>query len=204
MEDISSGTSLLAARDRAVAAVVHAYGRGSLDDASCDELLREVQTARDVATLDAIASRLAVGVALPVQLDLAELDRGLSHGSGPLRGRPDPTGVAPRAAGGDRAGSPSSGSPRTADVARSVGGGRAGLRALDPVDLALAASATRSGHAQRPANARMVSLAIVVAMLVALLVLGMVLVTSIHGSSPGSGGSTGSPTAAQATAPLGT
>lgn len=105
MEDIPGGASLLAARDRAVAAVVHAYGRGMLDDDSCAELLTEVQTATDVQALDGIARELARGAAAPRALDLADLGRALSaFGSGGapdvVAGRPVPGPPSPGAEAG--------------------------------------------------------------------------------------------------------
>lgn len=61
VEHIDGGAHLVAARDRAVAAVVHAFGRGRLDDDACARLLDEVQAAADTETLDQVLRQLGLG-----------------------------------------------------------------------------------------------------------------------------------------------
>lgn len=55
---MDGGAQLGAARDRAVAAVVHAFGRGHVDDDTCAQLLDDVQAATDMASLDHVMQRL--------------------------------------------------------------------------------------------------------------------------------------------------
>lgn len=91
MEHLDGGAQLVAARDRAVAAVVHAFGRGRLDDDTCARLLDEVQAAGDVAALDDVLRQLG-GTALPGTRPLTSGDL-VADGAGggaAVPGRPAP------------------------------------------------------------------------------------------------------------------
>jgi hypothetical protein len=76
VDDVRADVRLSAARDRAAAAVVHAYGAGCLSDRACADLLDAVQRLDDPGALDQLAERVqqpatgwpaAVGGASPVQ-----------------------------------------------------------------------------------------------------------------------------------------
>ena len=214
MEHIPGGAPLLAARDRAVAAVVHAYGRSLLDEASCAELLDEIQAAPDVDAVDSAVRRLAQCTALrsASMVDLARAMR-IPADTPPLtvpepdelptRGSPPQASVPPGAFDGQPPGAMGldagwsaaqlppqlgAGGPIAARRGRAI----TGPRRLDAVDLALAARAVQGQRASRK-DPRLVSLALVVAVLIALLVLGIVLVGAVHGAAPSGPAPSGAP-----------
>ena len=169
MEHVDGGAQLVAARDRAVAAVVDAFGRGRIGDDDCARLLDEVQAAPDVESLDRVVQRLGPsptgsGAALRATRALCVgdlLDEAPSH---PTTSSPRPT------------------------------------RALDAVDLALAARA--GSGTRRRADPRLVALVVMAVVLVVLAVLGIVLIGAVRTDIPGSSsGSLPAPGAVGAPAP---
>ncbi len=214
VEHIPGGAPLLAVRDRAIAAVVHAYGRGLLDEASCAELLDEIQAAPDVDAVDSAVRRLAQCTALRSAnvVDLARARRIPADRSPVAVPEPDerPTSAAPPQAAivpgvfdgpppgtvGLDAWWPAPQLPPELGVVgpAAVRRDRAitGSRRLDAVDLALAARAVQGQRASRK-DPRLVSLALVVAVLIALLVLGIVLVGAVHGAVPSGPARSGAP-----------
>jgi hypothetical protein len=196
MADVPNEARLLAARDRATAAVVRAYGAGRLSDAACARLLDTVQEVGDANLLDRLAVQVDQAPAAAVRSLVGAGDPAADRASG------DGDGVGwPRGAGFDPAGSAveRDGPIRTTgfglhDPARRDGArgggqlagrgdGRARLPALDAVDLALAARAA-SARRSWTADRRRVSLVAVIALLVALVVLGAVLVLAARSDLP--------------------
>lgn len=168
VEYVDGGAHLVAARDRAVAAVVHAFGRGRIGDDDCARLLDEVQVASDLDTLERVVRQLQTAP---------------SAGSGTLR----PTRPL------------SLGDLAPADIATLPRAARAAgpTRALDAVDLALAARATERTHSRR-ADPRLVALVTMVVLLVVLSILGVVLVTAVRSDAPGRSGALRPPPGAAA------
>lgn len=183
------GVSVAAARDRAVAAVVHAYGRGAIDDGACAGMLDDLRDADDAQSLDAVVERLT---------RLLKPSRSGGEAVSSMGGRRDAlVAEAAEAAEVGQAGQPSEAGdragvgvgrpvvPATAER-RGAGGTAPALRRLDAVDLALAARANAASSRRR--DPRLVSLAVVVAVLVVLIVLGLVLLSAVRSHLAGTSG----------------
>jgi len=219
VEHLDGGVARTAARDRTVAAVVDAFGRGAIDEVVCSELLDVVLLAGDVAHLDAVYRDLSE----PSSLGPTGLASGVlgldTHGGGRTQSSMDaplwlyedgPTepAAAVHLARADISALPIGsqqklpigtqrelliGTPQTGLVGmqeEETSTPSRGQRRLDPVDLALAARARSSAVRRR--DPRMVSLAVVVVTLVVLIVLGLILLSAVRSHISGTVGHLGS------------
>jgi len=191
VQSFGGGVPLVAAQDRAVAAVVHAYGRGLIDDAMCASLLDDIDAANEIGQVDEAVQRLNRQLFPERAGEYRGGHRSPTDESGPGRG----TGPGPGAGFGRHAGPGRDAGPGdlavepvrpVASTLRSASRPAPVLRRLDAVDLALAARAR--GEETRRRDPRLVSLVVVVVVLVVLTVLGVVLLSAVRSHISGTSG----------------
>lgn len=199
--NVPSGARLGAARDRATAAVVRAYGAGRLSDASCARLLDTVQQLQDPVALDRLADTIDRAPAAVTAAVGPRPDGGIAtvFPDGAASAVPD-GGAMATSPGGTTLASPGgagAASYRAASGALRRAGAGPPMPRLDAVDLALAARAGAPGRSWSN-DRRTASLVAVVAMLVALVVLGVALVLALRSDMTQGSSGTSAPTGAPA------